>query len=410
MKRIALCLAAVLGSGVLMASCKNSNGLVASAINASLSSAYRADISGQEDVYVGDIGNGVAFTFPAVRGVSYTIDWLATHSSEEVVFDVWGDDGSWLKSKVRKSGEIYVYGHQGKSQHMLVTMRPRNPTNTVTVVKLRVTANGSYAKDRVHLNFIVAGDFTGYPYNNALATPADQGAFIDAVMLNVQALYASEAGISVTYERFAYTSDQVRSRNPALINASNQAVSAANETVASTGFEIVDQTGLDAWGALGFQVTDPDYNRAHGINVYLINHFTRDGTVGLSPRPGMIVGAGAETALAVGAFLQSNGSLSPRSPEQIATVLTHEIGHFLGLLHTTTFAPSFTAPTEAIDDGLSDTPRCTVLTDNNHDGMVGLGDGCEDEANLMFYQAGSQVDFTPKQGAVMQTMLSTQEH
>jgi len=415
MKRIAISLVALLGAGTLLMSCKDGNSFFASVVQASLSSAYRADITGQEDIYTGDLGNGLAFTFPAVRGVDYYVEFNGTSSRDEVVFEVMGDDGAGLHSKSRKSSEIYHYRHERKSQHLLVTVRPRNPLESITIIKLRLTAAGAYPSDQVHINFIVAGEFTGYPYNNSLVSPGDQGAFIDGVMANVQALFASQAGITVTYEGFFYNADQVRAWNPALINASNQAVSNANETLSSTGFEVVDQTGLDAWGALGFAdqgypKSDPNYVRAHGINVYLIHHFTRDGTVGLSPRPGMIVGAGPETALAVGAFLQLGGSFSPRSPEQVATVLTHEIGHFLGLLHTTTFTPSFTAPTAAVDDGLDDTPKCTVLTDNNGDGMVGLGDGCEDEGNLMFYQAGSQVTFSPKQGAVMRTMLSTQEH
>lgn len=91
-------------------------------------------------------------------------------------------------------------------------------------------------------------------------------------------------------------------------------------------------------------------------------------------------------------------------------VLAHELGHFLGLLHTTTFDPSPSSPTRAIDDGLTDTPACTVLTDGNGDGIVGIGDGCQDEGNIMFYQAGAQTLFSPRQTEVMRTLLSIQEH
>ena len=63
-----------------------------------------------------------------------------------------------------------------------------------------------------------------------------------------------------------------------------------------------------------------------------------------------------------------------------------------------------------MDDGLADTPACTVLTDVNNDGIVGLGDGCQDEGNIMFFMAGSQLDFSASQSSVMQNLLSAQEH
>src|SRR5204863_9967880 len=109
-----------------------------------------------------------------------------------------------------------------------------------------------------------------------------------------------------------------------------------------------------------------------------------------APRPGTVIkGNGPDSALCVGAFVQVGSQLIPRSVDDMAVVLTHEIGHFLGLLHTTTFSPSGTANSvkEAIDDGLTDTPAAGTTADTNVDGVVGVGDGCGDESFVMFYQS-----------------------
>ena len=88
------------------------------------------------------------------------------------------------------------------------------------------------------------------------------------------------------------------------------------------------------------------------------------------------------------------------------------MGHFLGLRHTTTFTPSpeVGSVTGTIDDGLADTPRCTSTVDVNKNGSVGFGDGCPDEANLMFYQLSGQTLFTAQQGDTMRSILSRQDH
>lgn len=402
---------AVLAGSLALAGCSEGGGnsLTAGIVGATLKSAVRADLSGQQDIYTGDLGNGVTFTFPAVKGQKYFIEFEAKDTDSEVTFDVLGEDGSGLKSRSRKHGEVFGYVHGADSQHVLMICRPRNPLHSIEVTRLRLRATGAFAADRVHVNVFVAGAFSGYGFHNDLATAPDQGAFTDQVMARVQLLF-QQTGIAISYEGFAYSADQVRALNKKLIGADDQAICAAGEDLSSTGFEVVQKKGVDAWGKLGFPANDPDYNRAHGIDVFVIHHFTQDGTVGLAPRPGLLEGNGPDTALAVAAFLQQGNALVPRTPDQIATVLAHEIGHFLGLLHTTTFTPSPFNPTEAIDDGLADTPLCTVLTDVNGDGMVGIGDGCPDEGNIMFFQAGNQTVFSHSQAEIMRNLLSLQEH
>jgi hypothetical protein len=328
-----------------------------------------------------------------------------------VTFDVYGEDGSFLKSKTVSAPGGFAYQHTQKSEHVLVLVRPFNPLDLgIKVTSLTVMGSGSYPQDRLHVNLFIVGKFTGYGAFGDLATTQDQAAFTDAVMTKVRALY-QQTSIALSYEGFYYTPDQVRARDAGLIGPDDQALcGAVPESTSGTGFGQISTGDLDRWGAFGFSDADPSFDRAHGIDVFIIHHFTNDGTVGLSPRPGVMTGNGADTALACAAFLQYQGQLIPRSADEVGLVLSHELGHFLGLLHTTTFDPSNVSPSKAIDDGVADTPADTVLTDKNGDGIVGIGDGCEDEGNIMFYQAGAQTIFSPGQAKVMRALLSQQEH
>jgi hypothetical protein len=345
-----------------------------------------------------------------VEGVDYDIRVDTADPADVITVDLWTAEGSHLQSKSLDSGETYTYKHREQTGHVLMLVRPRNPIALgIQVTGIFVAGVGNFPKTSVHLNVFVAGKFTGLGIYNDLATDVDRGQFTDAVMAKVQSLFA-QTGITISYEGFSYTAAQVQAINPNLIGPDDRAVCSAGEFQTSTGFEQVDTDGLDAWGELGFPASDPNFTRAHAIDVFVIHHFDEDGTVGLSPRPGVLLGNGRDTALGTAAFLQLGGTLYARTVDQIGTVLAHEIGHFLGLMHTTTFSPGNVNPTEAIDDGLADTPTCTVLTDVNLDGFVGIGDGCQDEDNVMFYQAGLQTDFSAQQSTVMQNMLSIQEH
>lgn len=375
-----------------------------------IGSAVRADLSGQQSVITGDLGAAKTITFPAIKGATYSIQLQTSKSGEDVVFDVYGESGAHLRSKTVTSHGGFLYRHETKTQHVLVVVRPWNPFDTgIKVQSLTVTGVGPYAQDRFHVNFFVVGKFAGYGAHGDLVTQAQQGAFTDAVMARVRQLF-QQTGIQISYEGFHYTADQIRAVDPGLIGPDDQAICSAGEWVGGTGVQQVAVDGLDRYAAFGFPASAPTVNRANGIDVFLVHHFTNDGTVGLSPRPGQMAGNGPDTALAVGAFLQHQGALIPRTPDQVALVLAHELGHFLGLVHTTTFDPSPVNPSRAIDDGIADTPLCTVLTDTNGDGVVGLGDGCEDEGNIMFYQAGAQTIFSPGQTSVMRALLSIQEH
>lgn len=413
MRRILLTagLALLVGGVAACSDGGSGGGILGTVIAPFVGTSVRADLSGQEDVFVGTLGSGTGFTFPAVRNGSYNISIQLDDPDDAVVIDLVGDDGTPLKSRTLEgTSDAFTYKHENKSQHVLGTIRPRNPFSTdIGVRQFRIAAVGSFASDKVRVNFIIAGGFDGFGQHGDLKSAADQKTFTDALMQRVQQLF-DQSGIAISYEGFAYDATQVAARHPNLVGPDGQTLCSTSSSMSSTGMELVGTQDLDLWGDLGFAEGDPSFERAHGIDVFLIHHFTNDGTVGLSPRPGKLLGNGPESAVAVAAFLQAGGSLTPRTIDQIALVTAHEIGHFLGLLHTTTFDPDFRRPTRAIDDGIGDTPACTVLDDNNGDGVVGIGDGCQDEGNIMFYQSGAQTVFSAGQAKVMKQLLSAQEH
>lgn len=406
--------AALLMVGVAMVGCNSGSSggtLIGTILAPSFGSAPRADVSGQENVTTGKLGAGTTFTFSAIKGNNYNIS-VSTDKPSDVTVDIFSRSGSQLKGKSFTTNGGIGYVHEVETQHVLVLLRPTNPLNTdINITSLKVVGVGSFSQTTFSVNLVVAGDdFSGYGQFNDLKTAQDRAAFSKAIMAKMQALLGP-SGIAVTWEGFTLQAAQIKPTQPFLLDDANRAVAKAGETVNAQGFADVDTSDLDRYGSFGFAASDPVATRANGLDVFLIHHFSTEGVVGLSPRPGTALkGNGAGTALCVGAFLKANNQFFGRSVDDIATVMTHEIGHFLGLMHTTTFDPNPNKPTRAIDDGLTDTPKSTNLDDKNGDGIVGIGDGCQDENNVMFWQAGLQTDLTPMQIRVIKTTLSAMEH
>ena len=92
-------------------------------ITSSLQNAERADLSGQASVFVGTLGSGATFTFPAVKDQRYQISLQTTDSDDQVVLDFAGDDGAGLKSKTIDSGTCPVNGQPKAVARVPLTLR-----------------------------------------------------------------------------------------------------------------------------------------------------------------------------------------------------------------------------------------------------------------------------------------------
>jgi hypothetical protein len=385
-------------------------------------SSPEADLSGQQSVFQGTLEHGTIFTFPAIQNVTYVVN-VNEPGGEDLVLDVFSRDGSELKSKTFTQNVGYF--HAAVSQHVLCILRPSSVFDTtVQINSVTVTGLGNYSQKKLQINIILAGDdFSGFGNFNDLAAAQDRQNLAATLAQRVQALHdANSTGITVGFEGFSLTTAQVKATHPELVDSNGHTICHTQpEQVNSQGFSDIDTSDLDKWGDFGFPSNAPDTNAANGLDCFIIHHFANDGTVGLSPRPGnALAGNGPGSALCVGAFLQVNGQVSgPRSVDDMGVVLTHEIGHFLGLLHTTTFSPNANENqvSAIIDDGLSDSPAAGDLatlkanaTANGHT-AIGIGDGCADEPYIMFYQGTpSQQTFSPRQVSIMKTTLSAMAH
>jgi hypothetical protein len=400
------------------------NPFLAAVVGPSFATAPQADLTGQTNVFTGSLGTGTTFQFAAIQNVNYNFQISAQPSGDQVIVDIFAKDGTELKDKTITLNGGLGYFHTAASQHVVVVVRPYDPLNTgINITQLQVSGLGSYSQTAFNVNLTVAGDdFTGFGNFNDLAAATDRANLATALMTQVQALHTmNNTGITIGYEGFSLTTAQVKQTQPSLVDSVGHTICATQVETVVNGIGNIDTADLDLWGSFGFAATDPTPSRANGLDVFVVHHFTTDGVVGLSPRPGTaLLGNGPGTALCIGAFLQLNGQISgARTVAQMGVVLTHEIGHFLGLQHTTTFSPSpaVSAVTMAIDDGVADTPAAgtlaTLKTNATTNGQtsIGIGDGCADENYIMFYQSdANQNQFSPTQITIIKTTLSALQH
>ena len=118
------------------------------------------------------------------------------------------------------------------------------------------------------------------------------------------------------------------------------------------------------------------------LDVFLVDNIEIDGLDGLSGRPVGIAGGtpvplGMHGTPSSGLVLRTNDLIMDVDAEKLGRVLAHEIGHTLGLFHTT-------ERNGLVFDPLPDTPACPVDNDVNGGGLTAsecIGAGAE---NLMF--------------------------
>lgn len=195
-----------------------------------------------------------------------------------------------------------------------------------------------------------------------------------------------------------------------------QVVTQLSQLAAANGLpiEILDVKVLstDDYSAVSYRFADPKTSamlkagNRFAVNVYYIDELLDlplgyQGVLGFSggiPGPLGVQSANNGVMLPIGAFYRSDVGLSDADIENIASTSLHEIGHFLGLFHTT-------EATGNIFDLMSDTPECDIRTyDKNKNGLISLFE-CRgvDDGNIMFFQTDASTDqtFSPQQIEVL---------
>ena len=292
MKKLIQATSALLALGLALFGCTgggsgSSSTLAGQILAPSFASSPSVDLSGQASVYSGPLGHGTAFTFAAITGATYIVN-VSTQSNDNLVMDVFSRDGSELKGKEFTGGTAYL--HTAVSQHVLMLIRPSDELNTgIQVNSINVLGTGNYSQSTLAINIIVAGDdFTGFGNFNDLAATADRQNLAASLAQSFQALHdANNTGIKLSFEGFSLTTAQVKAAHPDLVDSLGHTICGTQpETVNAQGFGDIDTAGLDEWGDYGFPATAPDTQAANALDVFIIHHFSTDGVVGLSPRPG----------------------------------------------------------------------------------------------------------------------------
>lgn len=150
-----------------------------------------------------------------------------------------------------------------------------------------------------------------------------------------------------------------------------------------------------------------DGARDSAVRIFFVQDYLEaDGTLGEAggiPGPLQLGVEEAGVILALDAHLNVNGAIDT---QLLGEVMAHEVGHQLGLFHTT---ESDGTRTEPIDD----TADCPGSADSNGDGSFSAEECVDwDGANFMFWTAGDLVQnaITAEQGLVLASSVRVQEN
>lgn len=266
----------------------------------------------------------------------------------------------------------------------------------VTLTRLRVTPSAlPYNTGQFRVFVHLCGDsFAGLGINNDLATPADETAFVAALLNGVNGILPPDVQVDVN--------------NSGLARRSTAQVAAAAPSLVINGQTVLPATSSeeDNLAQLGIPESDPSFGLAADVFVlHSPNPASPGGTGSCDCVPagqgGVFRGRGPDHSLFLRVF-DINGQ--PRTLAELQNTLTHELGHFLSLRH----------PTEAsfsVDD-LSDTPFSQKATEdlNGNNTLDPNETSGPDATNVMFLFSGNKFVWTSQQRSAMRAYLGLRQH
>jgi hypothetical protein len=158
----------------------------------------------------------------------------------------------------------------------------------------------------------------------------------------------------------------------------------------------VDAEGAEADELRALAIAD----NATALNVLFVQDFNEVGTLGIAagiPGPNGIPGTAA-SAVMVSVDTHLDGDGETLLTEMMGETMAHEIGHQLGLFHTS-------EEDGLSHDGIADTPDCGIELDVDGDGEL-TAEECEalDGRNFMFWSSSEefgQFEMSPTQAMVL---------
>lgn len=266
----------------------------------------------------------------------------------------------------------------------------------LTLNRLRVTPTAlPYPLGQFRVFVHLCGDsFAGLGLNQDLATPADENAFVAALLTGVNGLLPPDVQIDIG--------------NSGLGRRSTAQVAGAAPSLVIGGQTVLPATAAeeDSLAQLGIPDSDPTFGLAADVFILHSPNPAQPGGTGQcdcvpAGQGGVFRGRGPDHSLFLRLF-DANGQ--PRTLAELQNTLTHELGHFLSLRHPT--EASFTV------DDLTDTPFSVAASEdlNGNATLDPTETSGPDATNVMFLYAGNKFVWTGQQRSAMRAYLGLREH